>query len=792
MREKKIQKKGFIFSFLALFIAVFIFAYASMYLFNGSFEAETTYKNSRIGYIDKEIIYFKTIYIKDAISYSLYTTLDALLNYSKSNPQIYKNLSQNYTYFNQLIYEGLINGSFNGQAQPQLSSKNLTFFISDFSDNFNSNYKGNFHFNILNLNIYEKNPYYVNGLFYSNISVSMLDNLSSWNILYNFDISIPISSLRDPDFLLKGGFDYNIDPIESHGSSVDWDLISFNNTLNRGYSVVSLESDHKYTLGKSFLRRFLNISEGSYKNTLGFWSFDYDEDMKEVFDSSGYFSLGTHLGNTRLALSFDNFQEDKDLSDYNNTINLNGGIYCLSSGVINNSCSFDGTNDYIEILNDDSLIFDKNSDFSISFWFRGKNISTIQNILSKGTSNYSYQFQITPSGNVFASSFDGIDGVEINFLNLTSNLSDWNNLVYIKNKNLYQGYLNGFLVDSKEAILNHSSNNQDLYIGVNNSLSSYFQGSIDEFAIYSKALSSEEVANLYKNKKIKLIDYVETYHGKGIQFDGIDDYLNLSNDIFNPSPNQLAIELWFTMNSSQNYSNLLNLPLDSLNQNLISVYINNSNQTFFQTIHNNGNNILIANQTIPLKKSNYLVISFNGTQKYIYLNSKLIANKTINSPLNNSNQNLIIGFEKKINSSFNGIIDEIKIYNETLSNKKIKENYYNYDSNSKGCCNYVTLINPNKMGYNSSSYNGLVSYNSNLFYDYYTNSKDYNMTLWRIINITSATDTSKNYYNFMLDDCLISAFNIDAWGYESNVNQTYVKLGSYNSSCSNFVSAGIY
>ena len=61
------------------------------------------------------------------------------------------------------------------------------------------------------------------------------------------------------------------------------------------------------------------------------------------------------------------------------------------------------------------------------------------------------------------------------------------------------------------------------------------------------------------------------------------------------------------------------------------------------------------------------------------------------------------------------------------------------------------------------------------------------MTLWNLSNLSSQ-QTDKEYYNFMLDDCMIQAFNVFSFDY----NIETVKFGLYNDSCYSYVREGIY
>jgi hypothetical protein len=87
-----------------------------------------------------------------------------------------------------------------------------------------------------------------------------------------------------------------------------------------------------------------------------------------------------------------------------------------------------------------------------------------------------------------------------------------------------------------------------------------FNGTIDEVAIYSKALSSEEIKALYEAKKAKFVEYKQGKLSKAIEFDGIDDYVDLGNPT-SLNPDYITITAWFynrgNYNESENHGSII-------------------------------------------------------------------------------------------------------------------------------------------------------------------------------------------------------------------------------------------
>jgi len=318
-------------------------------------------------------------------------------------------------------------------------------------------------------------------------------------------------------------------------------------------------------------------------------------------------------------------------------------------------------------------------------------------------------------------------------------------------------------------------------------------GSIDELAIYTKVLSSEEIAQLYKTGKAEIIDYKDSLHGKGIEFDGVDDYVSINHSDFinGGSFSEFSFEFWIKLNDYQSKASILNFKeISSSSNNLFLAIENNktSGKIYFESTHGTLNK-QVSNYNFNLSKNYHIVFDFNGTTKKTYINSKLINSTTENNPFTYLPSEIYLGADNDeiigINEFFNGIIDEVKIYNRSLSKEEIKSNYYNYKGSSKGCCNYLTLMNTNDFGFNDTKRN--VS-STTYMYNKFLNGEVYNVTLWNMTNITS--NVNMNYhYNFLVDICLMQALSLP---YGNTTTPGLVNVGEYNNSCSNLIKKGIY
>jgi hypothetical protein len=187
-------------------------------------------------------------------------------------------------------------------------------------------------------------------------------------------------------------------------------------------------------------------------------------------------------------------------------------------GNVNSAYAFNGINfSHISIPSDSTL--DLINDFTISCWFYSNSMynqqGTVRSILMKsgdgvgmsngfahglwggvnGTNNQVgiINFQAQPFNNSLTYP-DGNSGfVSIN---------NWYNylLTYTKADSTLKYFLNDLLVDVKILNFNIGYNNNDLWIGSQNSIYSTiktFQGTLDDIGIWNRALTQEEITNLY-------------------------------------------------------------------------------------------------------------------------------------------------------------------------------------------------------------------------------------------------------------------------------------------------------
>lgn len=126
----------------------------------------------------------------------------------------------------------------------------------------------------------------------------------------------------------------------------------------------------------------------------------------------------------------------------------------------------------------------------------------------------------------------------------------------------------------------------------------------------------------------------------------------------------------------------------------------NDNCIFLQLRHSDGtvSKVFSQDSSVVLDEWQHIAFTYNSNTNlvYLYINGNLQTLSQSVAPsgsiANNSNDNLIIGNDQNRNSTFNGIIDEVRLWNTELSNQDIQNNLYNtLIGNETGLVAYWTM-----------------------------------------------------------------------------------------------------
>jgi len=169
-----------------------------------------------------------------------------------------------------------------------------------------------------------------------------------------------------------------------------------------------------------------------------------------------------------------------------------------------------------------------------------------------------------------------------------------------------------------------------------------------------------------------------------LQFDGSNDYVDFGNQAdFNDFGDSITLEAWvFPTNyavSGQDFPTVIDK--DYANQ--FSMYFdrNGGSQDAFLVVDmwtNGARNTIDTLSTFPRNKWYHLAFTYDGSTASIYVNNTIFAQESVSGNINNVNKALLVGAGwegSSVTYPFEGIIDEVAVYNRSLNAQEIREHY---------------------------------------------------------------------------------------------------------------------
>jgi hypothetical protein len=173
-------------------------------------------------------------------------------------------------------------------------------------------------------------------------------------------------------------------------------------------------------------------------------------------------------------------------------------------GVATKAYSFDGTTSFIQINNGNPFQF-PNNNFTVSFWVKPSAFQLHDaTIFDKSHDICSCEWSVEQLENVKNKYYLIARDFTLNQWTNSAEAvqfitNDWNHFVLVKQGKSYYSYLNGNLVVTSQATSTRiiSNGNQPLYIGANGGINRFFNGSIDDIFVFNRSITKTEISQLY-------------------------------------------------------------------------------------------------------------------------------------------------------------------------------------------------------------------------------------------------------------------------------------------------------
>ncbi len=165
---------------------------------------------------------------------------------------------------------------------------------------------------------------------------------------------------------------------------------------------------------------------------------------------------------------------------------------------------------------------------------------------------------------------------------------------------------------------------------------------------------------------------------KGGRFDGVNDYLDTADNPLLTTGNNFSIATWVYLNNTANqYEIIAHKTTNYVNGFTFYIYRNGAINYVILLIGTTGFNRTIVYTTINELQWYHLVATYDGAVMRLYVNGVQVATANRTGGILNANTPLTIGTGLGGSYDFNGDLDELKIYNHTLTAAEVSTIYTN-------------------------------------------------------------------------------------------------------------------
>lgn len=348
-----------------------------------------------------------------------------------------------------------------------------------------------------------------------------------------------------------GGWGSAQTPVANLPQSGSWVhvLITTNNGYDKlyvnGLLVSSNTTKHSYKYGAN--TNSLRLGVGPTQNTGNYFngSLDdiriYNRELSQSESNTLYNETQTGDITTGLVAYYPFNGSGNDASGNGNNGTVYGATLTTDRfGNANSAFGFNGTSNYIQVADANSLDFGNTTSFTISCWIKTTGTDgNFHGIVTKSTITPTTElgWQLGSQNNVIQNEFGGGTTVANFHGNILINNNNWHLITYIVNRNTNNAsyYVDGILdnsLNSSNFSLN-ISNSRPMYFGADRQLGApyFFQGSIDDIRIYNRVLSQSEVTALYNENSQNVTDCKFTTNSES--WVGTTDITNASNILDN-------------------------------------------------------------------------------------------------------------------------------------------------------------------------------------------------------------------------------------------------------------------
>ncbi len=368
------------------------------------------------------------------------------------------------------------------------------------------------------------------------------------------------------------------------------------------------------------------------------------------------------------------------------------------------SFNFDGSNDY---LNCGNTSLELSAQISLSFW--AKNDSSGLSSNQYITSQYDYNsnqraFRIFFNSDekiTFSISKTGSGISEVISSSAISNIDSWNHFVLTFNAGAFKLYVNGTDTSitspsdaSVDAIHNATT---DILVGSALNGGAYWDGLIDEVAVWDTALSASDVAKIASkpvdfskastyatdrtsNLKLwlragdKVLPESDTSIARQdfyTDFDSSNTLVNCGDDTSFDMTTSYTLMGWVNLTAITSATQFLFGRDDGTNRNYW-IEITNSNG-YVSSVNLGTSDTSTVGSACPVGVWTHICSSYDGANVKVYINGKLDVSESVTGTLDNDDVSFTIGARDSADRAFGGGISNVSLYKTALDAQTISQ-----------------------------------------------------------------------------------------------------------------------
>lgn len=526
----------------------------------------------------------------------------------------------------------------------------------------------------------------------TNIAYPGSFDFGTQNIGGNTDITFTIENIGTGDLTLSGTPIVSITGINANQFSVGQQPLS---PIFQSQSAI-------------FVIRFHPTTPGAKTAAISIGNDDSDKNPYDI----NLLGNGAPIGGLIAYYPFNGNANDESGNGHNGTIHGNPVYSEDKNGNPSGALNFDGIGNYVELPDESSFDLPQ---ITIVAIVKVPDYAKRNPIITKGNNFGSFTVHITSPDGLPYYTYQNSTGNETEGLAYeTVGQNQFFHLVstYDSASLQLRGYLNGVLKHSMTCLSSPLMNNEKVTLGLSPFPAptpyEFFNGVIDEICIYNRILSASEIQALYSLDTGQVVHYPfsgnandESGHGlngivsgatlttdrfgvpnRAYNFNGLSNFIEVPDNNALDLTNAITISAWIKPAQLIGYSSYVLVKRDDVATGGGSVY---SLDFYPGTVRSllkypwpgGGYSTVTATGVTPITVNEWQHIAFtwDGATIVVYYNGSSDGSQAFSYPIKTSESRLEIGLYSGGASSFNGIIDQVRIYGRALSPAEVMALY---------------------------------------------------------------------------------------------------------------------